>query len=524
MYDCTNTMNVTPERAESVLFSDAVSEGGIVVAVRAEDLRQEGDADAEQSVSSFDGKRAGVITGSFHDSVVEEHLPESTIANYDTYTDLIEALNTDKIDYFLASVETADGLLEDQPTLVALSEPVQTLEIGAMFPKTDEGEALKKEFDEFLAKAKADGTIDEVYRFWSDPENASTPIDTSDLKGEKTLRFATSGTKTPVSFQVGDQIAGTDPDIAVRFCRERGYGIEVLTVNTAGIIPGITTGVYDFALSDMVITPERQESVLFSEPYHDTELLLVTRRPDSAQTRDEQSLLERVAQSFQKNFLREDRWKLIVQGIATTSLITVLSVLLGSVLALGICLFRRTGSRLANRISDIYVRLLQGTPTVVLLMILYYVVLGKTGLDAVWVAVIGFTLNFGAYGSEIMRAAIEGIPEGQREAALALGYNERQTFHDFIFPQAAVRFLPVLRGEMINLLKSTSVVGYIAIQDLTKMSDIIRSRTYEAFFPLIATALIYFALAWIIAFVMRRILAHVDPRARRDNGKGATAQ
>ena len=145
-------------------------------------------------------------------------------------------------------------------------------------------------------------------------------------------------------------------------------------------------------------------------------------------------------------------------------------------------------------------------------MILYYVVFGRTGINAIWVAVLGFTLNFAAYGSEIMRSGIDGISPGQREAALALGYTERQAFFDFVFPQAAVHFLPVLCGEAVSLLKSTSVVGYIAIQDLTKMSDIIRSRTYEAFFPLIATALIYFALAWLIAIGTKLLLKRIDPR------------
>ena len=152
-------------------------------------------------------------------------------------------------------------------------------------------------------------------------------------------------------------------------------------------------------------------------------------------------------------------------------------------------------------------------------MILYYVVFGRSGIKAVWVAVIGFTLNFAAYGSEIMRSSIDAIDGGQREAALALGYSERQAFFDFVFPQAAVRFLPVLRGEAISLLKSTSVVGYIAIQDLTKMSDIIRSRTFEAFFPLIATALIYFALAWLIGVVAKLLLDHIDPRHKRPSQK-----
>ena len=195
----------------------------------------------------------------------------------------------------------------------------------------------------------------------------------------------------------------------------------------------------------------------------------------------------------------------------------MLSALFGSMLAFLVCMFRRTGSRLAVIISNIYVKLLQGTPIVVLLMILYYVVLGRSGLEAVWVAVIGFTLNFGAYASEIMRSGIESIDDGQREAALALGYSENQAFFKFIFPQAAVRFLPVYRGEIVSLLKSTSIVGYIAIQDLTKMSDIIRSRTYEAFFPLIATAIIYFILAWVISLILKAVLKGVDRRHRKRN-------
>ncbi|MBO7675498.1 MAG: ABC transporter permease subunit [Atopobiaceae bacterium] len=532
MYEFTNTMNVTREREEEVLFSDAVSEGGIVVAVRAEDLAgtQDAQGNAGATVASFDGKRAGVTTGSFHDSVVAECLPASEVSNYDTYTDLLEALRSDKIDYFLASTEVAGNLKESAQDIGTVSEPVKMLDIGAMFAKTEAGDKLKAQMDEFITKIKADGTLDAIYAQWSDADQNSAPVDMSGLTGEAgTLRFATSGTKVPVSFQVGDQIAGSDPDIAVRFCREYGYNIEVSTVNTAGIIPGITTGVYDFSLSDMVITAERQESVNFSVPYHQTELLLVARKADldaaktgdgtsangsSAQqdAQEQPDFFQSIAISFDKNFIREDRWKLIVEGIQTTCLITALAVAFGSLLAFGICLFRRTGSRLANLVSDIFVRLLQGTPTVVLLMILYYVVFGRIGLGGVWVAVIGFTLNFGAYGSEIMRSGINSVDAGQREAALALGYTERQAFYDFIFPQAAVRFLPVLRGEAVSLLKSTSVVGYIAVQDLTKMSDIIRSRTYEAFFPLIATALIYFALAWLITMAVRLLLKRVDPR------------
>lgn len=182
-------------------------------------------------------------------------------------------------------------------------------------------------------------------------------------------------------------------------------------------------------------------------------------------------------------------------------------------------MFRRTDSTLANPICNVYVKIMQGTPMVVVLMMLYYVVLGKAGIPAVWVAIIGFALNVGAYGSEIMRSGIESVDRGQREAAIALGFTERQAFFNFIFPQAAVTFLPVYRGELVSLLKSTSIVGYISILDLTKMSDIIRSRTYEAFFPLLATALIYFALAWIISMLMSALLSRVDWKSEKNMAK-----
>ena len=236
-YNFTTTMNVTPEREESVLISDPVSEGGIVVAVRSEDLS--GEAVQDVPVAAYNGKRAGVITGSFHDSVVEEVLPESEIFNFNNYTDLTAALESDKIDYFLASTEVASHLMESDKEIAALKEPVKVLDIGAMFDKTEDGERLKAQMDEFIDKLKKEGTLDEIYEFWRQPSSASVPVDMSGLTGENgTLRFATSGTKVPISFMVEDRIAGTDPDIAVRFCREYGYDIEVSPVDTAGIIPG----------------------------------------------------------------------------------------------------------------------------------------------------------------------------------------------------------------------------------------------------------------------------------------------
>ena len=161
------------------------------------------------------------------------------------------------------------------------------------------------------------------------------------------------------------------------------------------------------------------------------------------------------------------------------------------------------------------IRIMQGMPMVVLLMIMFYIVFARTSISGVWVAVIGFGMNFGAYVSEMIRTGILAVDKGQMEAALALGYTKPRAFMKIVLPQAARHFLPVFQGEFISLVKMTSVVGYIAIQDLTKAGDIIRSRTYEAFFPLIAIAIVYFVIAWLLTRVLVALQNRFDPKRRR---------
>ena len=517
-YDFTTDMNVTAEREEQVLFSDPTSYGGIVLGVRSGDLA--GDGATGGGLADFNGKRAGVITGSFHDTVIAEALPDSTISEYNSYTDMVAALKADKIDCFLASAEVAGSLIEADDALRTLAAPVKVLDIGAMFAKDEHGEALKAQMDDFIEKLKAEGTLDEIYAFWSDPANESTPVDMSGLTGENgTLVFATSGTKAPVSFVANGEIAGTDPDIAVRFCREYGYNIEVNIVDTAGIIPGIVTGMYDFSLSDMVITDERKESVSFSVPYHGTELLLITRREaEPAPLEDsngKNGFLAGLEASFNKTFIRENRWQLFVNGVITTLAITLLTILFGTALGFVVFMLCRNGNPMANLITRFCLWLVQGMPMVVLLMILYYIVFGSVTISGIAVAVIGFTLTFGAAVFGLLKMGVGAVDDGQYEAAYALGYSNRRTFFRIILPQALPHVLPAYRGEIVGLIKATAIVGYIAVQDLTKMGDIVRSRTYEAFFPLIAVTVIYFVLEGLIGFMVGRIGVSFNPKRRK---------
>lgn len=145
---------------------------------------------------------------------------------------------------------------------------------------------------------------------------------------------------------------------------------------------------------------------------------------------------------------------------------------------------------------------MRGTPILVMLMIVFYVVFAKSGLSATIVAILTFAMNFAAYTSEMFRSSIISIDKGQKEAGIAMGFTSSQTFVNIILPQAIKRVMPIYKGEVISLVKMTSVVGYIAVQDLTKASDVIRSRTFDAFFPLIVITILYFILAWIFGYAL----------------------
>jgi polar amino acid transport system substrate-binding protein len=158
--------------------------------------------------------------------------------------------------------------------------------------------------------------------------------------------------------------------------------------------------------------------------------------------------------------------------------------------------------------------LVQGMPGVVLLMILFYVIFGSVSISGIIVAVIGFTLTFGASVYGLLKMGVGAVDYGQYEAAYALGYSNIRTFFRIILPQAIPHVMDAYKGEIIILLKGTAIVGYIAVQDLTKMGDIVRSRTYEAFFPLIAVTVIYFVLEMLLGMFVRRIKINIDPKRR----------
>ena len=213
-------------------------------------------------------------------------------------------------------------------------------------------------------------------------------------------------------------------------------------------------------------------------------------------------MLQTFQDKFYLNFIKDDRWKYILDGLGVTLRVTFFAVLIGIVLGFLVAVVRstcdKTGKlKILNAICKLYLTVIRGTPVVVQLLIIYFVIFGSMDISKVIVAVMAFGLNSGAYVAEIFRSGIMSVDSGQFEAGRSLGFNYAQTMRYIIMPQAFKNVLPALGNEFIVLLKETSVSGYIALQDLTKGGDIIRSRTYDAFMPLIAVALIYLAMVLI---------------------------
>jgi polar amino acid transport system substrate-binding protein len=171
--------------------------------------------------------------------------------------------------------------------------------------------------------------------------------------------------------------------------------------------------------------------------------------------------------------------------------------------------------KIVSAAAGVYISILRGTPVLVLLMIIYYVVFASVNINPLFVAIFAFGLNFAAYVSEMFRTSIESVEKGQHEAGIAGGFTKIQTFIYIIMPQALRQVLPVYKGEFISLVKMTSIVGYIAVQDLTKASDIIRSRTFDAFFPLLVAAVLYLIISWLLTWALGYVEVSVDPKRKR---------
>ncbi len=512
-----NSIMITEERAKQIAFTDAYfsTESGMIV-LKKNLVDKNIGIKIKNDGSDISTSTIGTMTGTTGEMYIRSRYPEAGLKCFDDIMDAVASLQASKLDYVLTSYTSAVKVAGKNKMITILPDKIIDEFAAIAIPK-DKPELLRI-VNEILAQFKDDGTLDQIINRWINPETSKNQLVSvpKAIKG-KPLVVAIAANREPMCFISDNKIVGLDCELIERIAYKIGRPVVYSDMKFSSLIAAIESGKADLAISNISPTEERKKVVSFSDEYfRNPQVLMILDKPKT--DNDNQaggSILTEIKDSFYNNIVKEKRYLLLWNGLKTTFMISIMAALLGTILGGLICLMRMSKAKWLQLTAKVYIDLLRGIPQVVLLMLMFYVVFAPLDINGITVAIITFAMNFAAYVSEMFRTSVEGVNKGQTEAGIAMGFSKLKTFIYIILPQAIQRVLPVYKGEFIALVKMTAIVGYIAVQDLTKASDIIRSRTFDAFFPLVMIAIMYFLLAWLLTSGLELIQIRYTPGRKR---------
>ena len=443
--------------------------------------------------ADLQGAVIGVQLGTTSDGLateLEKKGDGTKVERYNKGADAIQALLQGKIDCMVTDEAPAKAFQRVNPSLRILPETFDASSFAICVAK-DHAE-LQQSINHAIRILKENGVIDSIVNRHLERgiAVAYTPK-TSDVKKvgpealqklglKKSLRFATNATFEPFEYYQDGKIVGIDVDVANAIGDVLGVDVEILDMEFDAIITSVQAGKADAGIAGITVTPEREKNIGFTDSYADVRQVIMVNSENAEVTDSQHGFLDK----FKSCFIDDNRYQYLLQGLGNTLIITffaiILSVILGTLIAIVRARHeRRGGWRIPNMLCQLYLTIMRGTPTMVQLLIIYYVVFASADV------------NSAAYIAEVIRSGIMSVDEGQMEAGRSLGLSYGKTMRLIILPQAFKNVLPAMGNELITLLKETSISGYIGLVDLTKGSDIIRSITYEAMLPLGVVACLY---------------------------------
>ena len=451
-------------------------------------------------VDDLEGASIGVQLGTTGDIYVSDYEGDDAgtkVERYNKGADAIQALKLGKIDCVVIDEQPALEFVKQNKGLKILDEEFTNEDYAFCLAK-DNTELLDK-VNAAIEKLQADGTIDDIINNYigSEDQIGKTPYVKKDVdRSNGTIKVGTNAEFPPYEYYEDNKITGIDMDIMQAVCDELGMDMQIEDMAFDSIIAAISSGKVDIGASGFTVTEDRKKNVNFTDSY-------ITTKQDIIVKDGNTSSAIGIKEKLYDNFVKDNRYMYIVKGLGNTIVITIFAVILGIILGFLIAIVRTNHDRnggftILNGLCKAYLTIIRGTPVMIQLLIIYYVILSSV-TNKILVAAIAFGLNSAAYVAEIVRSGIMSVDIGQFEAGRSLGLNYGQTMQLIILPQAIKNILPALLNEMISLLKETSISGYIGLMDLTKGGDIIRSNTYEAFLPLIAVAIIYLAIVMLLS-------------------------
>ncbi|MCR4605555.1 MAG: ABC transporter permease subunit [Eubacterium sp.] len=445
--------------------------------------------------SELNGKKIAMLTGAPFEELIKSKVPEvGEFLYFSSQADMQLALREGKIDAFLMNNAVGEYMDNTTPDIKLFPKPLAETTFGLAFNKKS---TLCSEWQKAFDSLDQD-ELKKDWDTWTGADESAKQIPEQTWPGKNgTVKVAACDTLPPMAYAgENGQLIGFDINTILRIAEKLDVKVEFKGMEFGAILAEVQSGKSDIACGSIVVNDERKELVDFVS-YSPASFVLMV-RSSSAAIKNE-GFFEELKASFERTFIKDGRGFMILRGLLYTVVISLISGILGTILGFLLVFLRRKHIKFFDFLINVFLKLIAGIPVVVILMVIYYVVFASVTIPAVIVAIIGFTIIFAARICQIVWSAVQAVDIGQQEAAYALGYKDGMAFRKIILPQAKAIYVPMIQSAFVSLVKETSVAGYITVVDLTRVGDLIRSRTMEAFFPLIAISILYFLLTWLIA-------------------------
>ena len=442
-----------------------------------------------------------VVDGYIFSDLAEKYYPETNILHFDSRENAYKSV----------LIGNADGVIDDEPIIRAIMRGnddyrlidgyVEPADYAFIFTKNESGEKLGREFSEYVESLRASGELQKLDDKWfGDRTDNKTSDSMSDLNGTNgTIKLVYDISNVPFSYMSAGKPVGYDIDLAIGFCREYGYTLEAGPSDFSAMLDGVADGTFDMGCGAITVTEERAEKLYFSEADYSGGASICVH--NSAQ--EEEKEVSHFERSFNRTFIENDNYKLFLKGIGTTLLITILTVIAGTVMGCIMYILTQRADPIVRQLTKLTILIIRGIPAIMTIMFLYYVYYQDMYLGEIVAAVIGFTIIFSERVYHTIKENATDEINGDLERNYRVEYIDTGEFFAALYIRSGKAMWKSYRENVINLIKFTPIAGYIAVYDMTRIVEYFRQNTYEFIMPLTVMAIAYMLIIAFVSWIMR---------------------
>ena len=459
-----------------------------------------------ESVQDFsDGElKIGVVSGYYFGAEIKKLYPNAKIVDYYTREDAFKGLSIGEVDGFADDEPVLRARIRGDESIRMAQGYIEESEYSFIFQKSEKGERYSTEFSEYVEELKSDGELSALDEKWfgKGTENKTSEDYSAlpDTNGKLTIAYEGNG--IPFAYTSRDRAVGYDVDIAIGFCKKYGYGLEIVKTDFPDVMSGIKEGRYDAGIGGVTITESRKEDYCFGATVYEGGISICVR--NDSEELEGGGAYDSFVRSFEKTFIERDRYKLFFKGIFTTLLITLVSVIFGTVLGIILYIYSKRGNRLVVFLIRLLTGLVHAVPVVMILMLIYFSFYNHMSIGGILASQSAFIIYF---ADEIYRMIVKNAKarkDDKLQEDYRLEYIDTREFFEILFKRKAM-VVEDYKERIITLIKMTAVVGYVSTQDMTSVLNTIRMESMETMMPVIATTLCYIILILIITVILNRI-------------------